>query len=119
MGDSPEALLIRPLRQPLARDWLRHTVWALALLVLSLAFTAFLVVGIVRSLEFQDRYEHFHRLRTTMPGSNDPGDPKRARARAKWLAQMESKYRFAAWLPWLPVEADPPDPGSISQGNPP
>jgi hypothetical protein len=59
-----------------------------------------------RSVAF-DRLSKYHILTA---GNLHPPRRHGPIPRADWHARMGAKYRAAAERPWLPVEADPPEP---------
>jgi hypothetical protein len=79
--------------------------------VLTLAFVAFLVVGMVRSIEFQERSEYYRRHGTGVGYTGGYGG--NLRRLREWNDLMARKYRNAAWLPWLPVSPDTEPPRVI------
>ncbi len=79
------------------------------------------------SVELHRRHDRFLRLaehheascsitracgKTRYSATNALGEDVRrwSRRRIEWHSTLAEKYRLAANLPWMPVEADPPEP---------
>jgi hypothetical protein len=77
-------------------------------LMVVVAIVGFVTEGLESSAEYSRRAERFERW-LSAPFSAESGSPS-FHARRRHFHEMARKYRRAAWLPWLPVEPDPPVP---------
>jgi hypothetical protein len=75
------------------------------------AIVGFVSGGLKLSAEYSRRAEHFERW-LYAPQSAGTGSPNFT-AKVEHDREMARKYRRAAWLPWFPVEPDPPEPELI------
>ena len=74
---------------------------------------ALIVLGIGSapiSIHYNETANYHYRMANPDFYKGDENDSKREYIIRDWHAQMERKYRRAAFLPWLPVAPDPPEP---------
>lgn len=77
-------------------------------MMVAVALMAFLLWTVKLSAEYTRRAQSFSSW-LGEPKSAETGRP-RYFAKLQHYAEMERKYRRAAWFPWAPVPPDPPEP---------
>jgi hypothetical protein len=77
-------------------------------LMVAVAIVAFVIATLKRSEDYRRRADHFRSLQPDYISYQSA--LRDFWIKQEYYAQMEQKYRDAAWLPWLPVAPDPPEP---------